>query len=101
MKRHFLGFKFWTTAVQISIQNENLNLKMMDLYGLIAKKHKTTAQKVERDMRYCWKDMALNNIFEVDYKINNTALLLLIKDEVIEKIDAKRNIKKLEKALII
>lgn len=57
-------------------------LSMMELYRLTAKRHKTTGTKVERAMRYAYMELDLKQRFNVDYPINNTALLFLLKEEI-------------------
>ena len=58
---------------------------MMKLYSRIARKHKTTFSKVERAMRYVHSELDLKQQFDVDYPINNTALLFLLKEEVMNR----------------
>lgn len=88
IKIHFLGFKYWITAIVIALKNDKEteeNLTMMALYSLVAKKHRTTASKTERAMRYAYSELDLQNYFNVSYSINNTALLFLLKEKVLEK----------------
>lgn len=89
IKTHILGFKYWVTALLLVIEDEenseNRNIVMMQLYARIARKHKTTFSKVERAMRYVHLELDLKQQFNVDYSINNTALLFLLKDEVINR----------------
>lgn len=87
IKIHFLGFKYWITALVISLKHDKEteeNLTMMTLYSLVAKKHKTTASKTERAMRYAYSELDLKNYFNVSYSINNTALLFLLKEKVLD-----------------
>lgn len=88
IKIHFLGFKYWITALVISLKHDEEteeNLTMMTLYSLVAKKHRTTTSKTERAMRYAYSGLDLKNYFNVSYSINNTALLFLLKDKIQEK----------------
>lgn len=88
IKIHFLGFKYWITALVISLKHDEEteeNLTMMTLYSLVAKKHRTTTSKTERAMRYAYSGLDLKNYFNVSYSINNTALLFLLKDKILEK----------------
>lgn len=88
IKIHFLGFKYWITALVISLKHDKEteeNLTMMALYSLVAKKHRTTASKTEIAMRYAYSELDLQNYFNVSYSINNTALLFLLKEKVLEK----------------
>ena len=89
LKLHCFGFEYWIEAIKISIQTEINNkpkLRMMELYYLIAKKYKTTPSKVERAMRYAYEGLNINKYFNVTYKINNTALLFLLKDDILDQI---------------
>ena len=95
VKVHFLGFKYWTTAIYTIIDTEFNNeqeLRMMELYYIVAKKHKTTASKVERAMRYAYKDIDLKKYFNVSYSVNNTALLFLLKEAVMSKYVSDKNV---------
>ena len=89
IKRHHLGFKYWATAACIALEfetSDNSKLRMMELYSMVAKKHKTTASKVEKAMRYAYATIDLKQYFNVTYSINNSALLFLLTDTIKEKI---------------
>lgn len=89
IKLHYLGFKYWVKAILITIKmeiNNESKPKMMTVYYRVAKHFDTTATKVERAMRYAYEGLDLNNYFNVAYKINNTALLFLLKDKILEEI---------------
>lgn len=89
VKVHLSGFKYWTTALLIIKENElkeESKISMMKLYDLIAKKHKTTGSKVEKAMRFVYEKLDLKQQFNVNYPINNTALLFLLKEEVDDKL---------------
>lgn len=88
IKVHHLGFKYWVTAIYITLDidlNNRPELKMMELYYMVARKHRTTASKAERAMRYVYATLDLKQYFNVTYSINNTALLFLLKEVVKEK----------------
>lgn len=89
IKTHILSFKYWITALLLVIEDgeklENKNIVMMQLYACIARKHKTTFSKVERAMRYVHLELELKQQFNVNYPINNTALLFLLKEEVMNR----------------
>ena len=86
IKVNLLGFKYWQTALALVIEDEG-KIVMMSLYCSVAKKHRTTAAKVERAMRYAYMDLNLKQIFKTDYPINNKALLFLLIDRIMNKID--------------
>ncbi len=88
IKLHHLGFKYWVTAMYITLDiefNNRESLRMMELYYMVARKHRTTATKVERAMRYAYATIDLKQYFKVSYTINNTALLFLLKEAVKEQ----------------
>lgn len=89
IKLHCLDFEYWIKAMLITIKIEidkKQNLKMMELYYKVAKEFNTTTTKVERAMRYAYVGLDLNNYFDVTYRINNTALLFLLKDKILDEI---------------
>lgn len=89
IKLHYLGFEYWTKAILITIEIEITNkpkLRMMELYYMVAKRFNTTASRAERAMRYAYEGLDLNSYFNVTYKINNAALLFLLKDKILEEI---------------
>lgn len=83
----YLGFKYLTTAMLILIENEKSDredLKMMQLYFLVARQHKTTASKVEKAIRYTYEKINLNEYFNVSYANTNRTFLNLLKEEVLK-----------------
>ncbi len=96
IKIHYLGFKYWITAIYITLDIElsnKPNLRMMELYYMVSKKHRTTASKVERAMRYAYETTTidLKQYFNVTYTINNTALLFLLVEAVKDKLYIQSN----------
>lgn len=92
IKVHLLGFGYWQTAISIvnypnDINIRNADFKMMWIYEVVAKTHKTTASKVERAMRHSYEGLNLNEYFNVTYKINNTALLFLLQEEILNRMN--------------
>lgn len=95
IKLHHLGFKYWITAIKITLDiefNNRESLRMMELYYMVARKHRTTASKVERAMRYAYATIDLKQYFKVSYTINNTALLFLLIEEVKKKLYNSSNL---------
>lgn len=89
IKLHLLGFEYWVKAIVITIDIEIHNrqkLRMMELYYMIAKECNTTPSRAERAMRHAFQEIDVNKYFKVAYKINNTDLLFLLKDTVLEKL---------------
>jgi len=85
IKVHISGFRYWSTALIIMEENEmtqSNKISIMELYNCIARKHKTTRTRVERAMRYAYSELNLKQQFNVNYHINNTALLFLLKEEI-------------------
>lgn len=65
IKVHHLGFKYWVTAIYITLDidlNNRPELKMMELYYMVARKHRTTASKAERAMRYVYATLDFKTI---------------------------------------
>ncbi len=96
IKIHHLGFKYWITAIYITLDIElsnKPNLRMMELYYMISKKHRTTVSRVERAMRYAYETTTidLKQYFNVTYTINNTALLFLLVEAVKDKLYIQSN----------
>lgn len=69
------GYRLWVTAVQIKLKNEDET--MGNLYIDVAAKHKTTASKAERALRYAYEDIneQCMKYFNIQYKTNNTVFL--------------------------
>lgn len=88
IKQHISGFRYWLEALTFVVakEDENNEIKMTNLYLIIAKKYKITAARVERNMRYAYCNLNLENVFNTNYKINNSALLFLLKDEIITQL---------------
>lgn len=97
IKLHHLGFKYWMTAINITLDiefNNRESIRMMELYYMVARKHRTTASKVERAMRYAYATIDLKQYFKVSYTINNTALLFLLAEEIKKKLCVSSNTEK-------
>lgn len=46
------GFKYLCDAIAYAMEAENTEIRAMELYSVIGKKHGATAHQVERAMRY-------------------------------------------------
>ena len=90
-KVHYLGFKYWLSAIEIAVDADKLNkkIRMMELYELIANKYRTTSLRVEKDMRYLHKErnVDVQSFFNVNYSVNSSALLFLLLEEIKNRID--------------
>lgn len=89
IKLHCVGFKYWLYAVSTVIDTEINNRqepKIMQLYYLIAREYKTNVNNVRKAMSYVYKDLTLNKYFSVSYKIDNAALLFLLKDTILKEL---------------
>lgn len=60
MEKKLLELKFncsgngiFYLAEAVTIRNKDFRIKMMDIYSLVAKKFKTTSNRVERSIRHC------------------------------------------------
>lgn len=90
MKLHCLGFKYWLKAVVKTLDIEihkRQELKTMDLYFMIAREYGTTVNCVRKAMSYAYEYTNVNSYFNVAYKIDNAALLFLLKEKVKEEIE--------------
>ena len=87
-KMHLEGTKYWIDAISICVDidtNKCKKISMTEVYRKIAKKYNTSHYVIERMMRYSYKDLNLEKYFDVSYKITNTGLLFLFKEEVIDQ----------------
>lgn len=90
MKLHYLGFKYWLKAIVMTLDIEihkRQELKTMELYFMIAREYKTTVNCVRKAMSYTYENTNVNSFFNVTYKIDNAALLFLLKEKVKEEIE--------------
>lgn len=90
MKLHCLGFKYWLKAIVMTLDIEihkRQELKTMELYFMIAREYKTTVNCVRKAMSYTYENTNVNSFFNVTYKIDNAALLFLLKEKVKEEIE--------------
>lgn len=88
--KSFLGFKYITTAVLCVIDMETFSV--MELYKRVAKKHKTTASKVEKDIRYALEFCNAQEYFNVTYKVISKEFIELIKDKTLKKLSMEQEI---------
>lgn len=91
MKIHCIGFNYWVLALYTAIDNhinKKEQIKIMYIYCLVARYYKTNVSNVRKAMSYVYDNLDLNRYFNVTYKINNAALLFLLKDKVLEKLKA-------------
>lgn len=89
IKPHIKGFKYWTTAILYAVEQELLGKdlgKFMELYRYVGKKHKATVTKVEKDMRYVFENVDYKMVFNVDYRITNSAFLFLSREKILKLI---------------
>lgn len=90
MKLHCLEFKYWLKAIVMTLDIEihkRQELKTMELYFMIAREYKTTVNCVRKAMSYTYENTNVNSFFNVTYKIDNAALLFLLKEKVKEEIE--------------
>lgn len=82
---NFRGFHYLQTLIAINI-NKDFN---MNEYKVVAARHHTTAIRVERAIRYICNTQQekLQKYFETDYKITNSVLYELLREEVLEEIE--------------
>lgn len=91
IKIHCVGFNYWVLALYTAIDNhinKKEQTKITYIYYLVARYYKTNVSNVRKAMSYVYENLDLNRYFNVTYKINNTALLFLLKDKLLEKLKA-------------
>lgn len=78
------GYRMWVTAIIYKIDNREIT--MGELYNCVAKKHKATASKAERALRYSLNNSKARNYFglDVNYKLNNSTFSELLIEEIID-----------------
>lgn len=89
IKIHCVGFNYWVLALYTAIDNhinKKEQTKITYIYYLIARYYKTSVSNVRKAMSYVYDNLDLNRYFNVTYKINNTALLFLLKDKLLDKL---------------
>lgn len=77
-----LGYRYLISALEI--YTKDINTKITLIYSQVAKKHNSTASRVERAIRHS-VECAEENIkqyFKVDYEITNRRFLALLAREV-------------------
>lgn len=87
---HYLGFKYATTLVK-HVLTEDVT-KITVLYSIVARKHKSTASKVERAIRSALEKSKANEYFNIGHKIRNKEFIELVKFKALEKLSVKQEI---------
>lgn len=90
MKLHCVGYKYWLKAIVMTLdieRHKRQELKIMELYFMLAREYKTTVNCVRKAMSYTYEDTNVNSYFNVTYKIDNAALLFLLKEKVKEEME--------------
>lgn len=85
-----LGFKYIKTLILNFLEEDICKITLA--YKIVAKKHKTTADKVERAIRTALGRSVANKHFNIKHKITNKEFVELIKIEVLEKLSVKQEI---------
>lgn len=82
---NFKGFHYLQTLIALNI-NKDFN---MTKYKIVASRHHTTADRVERAIRYICEthQEKLKKYFETEYKITNSVLYELLQEKVSEQIE--------------
>lgn len=81
---NWLGMKFVITAIDKIASNEKV--VMNDLYQYVAKKHRTTASKVNCAIRYLLENTDISQKLNCT-KLTNQRLILLIAKRIIDKLN--------------
>lgn len=85
---NWLGMKFVITAIPYAINKicSNEKVIMNDLYQYVAKKHRTTASKVNCAIRYLLENTDISQKLNCT-KLTNQRLILLIAKRIIDKLN--------------
>lgn len=85
---NWLGMKFVITAIPYAIDKiaSNEKVVMNDLYQYVAKKHRTTASKVNCAIRYLLENTDISQKLNCT-KLTNQRLILLIAKRIIDKLN--------------
>lgn len=85
---NWLGIKFVITAIPYTIDKiaSNEKVVMNDLYQYVAKKHRTTASKVNCAIRYLLENTDISQKLNCT-KLTNQRLILLIAKRIIDKLN--------------
>lgn len=85
---NWLGVKFVITAIPYTIDKicSNEKVVMNDLYQYVAKKHRTTASKVNCAIRYLLENTDISQKLNCT-KLTNQRLILLIAKRIIDKLN--------------
>lgn len=88
MPTNWLGIKFVITAIPYTIDKicSNEKVIMNDLYKYVAKRHKTTASKVNCAIRYLLENTDISQKLNCS-KLTNQRLILLIAKKIIDKLN--------------
>lgn len=90
MKLHCLGFKYWLKTIVMTLdieRHKRQELKIIELYFMISREYGTTVNCVRKAMSYAYENTNVNSFFNVTYKIDNAALLFLLKEKIKEEIE--------------
>lgn len=85
-----LGFKYIKTLIMTFLNNDIS--KITATYEIVARKHKSTASKVERAIRTALEKSKVNEYFKIEHKIANKEFIELIKNEVLDKLSVEQEI---------
>lgn len=85
---NWLGVKFLITAVPYAIDKicSNEKVVMNDLYRYVARKHKTTANKVSYAIRYLHENTDISSKLNRS-KLTNMKLILIVSKRIMNKMN--------------
>lgn len=89
IKINLKGYRYWTEAVVQTIHKNQDEYKLVrGLYEDLAKHFNSTASRIERALRHAFiSNGKANEYFSVDYKITNSAFLMLLQEKVKERLN--------------
>lgn len=81
---HWLGYKYIITTINYLYKNKDKDISMKEIYDEIQQKHKTTASRAEKCIRYLIdeKQEKIKEYFNINYRITNMEFIALIQEEL-------------------
>lgn len=93
VNRTFKGYRYLITSsiIVVLASQKNIAINAEEIYKRISEKHRTSRQKVERDIRYVHENYQKNikAYFKLEKNISNKQLIFLMANEVEKRIRGK------------
>lgn len=93
VNRTFKGYRYLITfsIIVVLASQKNIAINAEEIYKRISEKHRTSRQKVERDIRYVHENYqkSIKAYFKLEKNISNKQLIFLLANEVEKRIRGK------------